>query len=368
MRQRRTTATRGWALIAGLGLALGVGAASHPAVQDVLDMPVVPAATPARDATTSVAHQGNRVLAVGPRGLILLSVDGAVTWKQVASPVGSDLVSVKFTDATTAWAVGHDAVALRSTDGGASWLRVLDGRKVLQLLRSAYVQRTANGDTAAPRLLKEVERSATQSATPGVLPAPFLDVWFADAKEGYLVGAFGLILHTADGGDSWEPWTDRTDNDRRLHLYAVGGDGARRWIAGEQGLLLKWDAVSARFAKVETPYAGSFFGLDVQGDRIVAFGLRGNAYGRLGDTSPWTKIVTGVDANLVAAISLSPERVLLVSQAGQVLKGSLATGQSSTVLDAHGGDVAGAIALDARHLVLARIDGVAAATLSEVTP
>jgi photosystem II stability/assembly factor-like uncharacterized protein len=355
-------------LITGLGLAFGVAAAPEAVLRDVLDMPTASKALPLKDATTSVARNGSRVLAVGPRGLILLSVDGAATWKQVASPVGSDLVAVKFTDALTAWAVGHDAVALRSIDGGASWTRVLDGRKVLALLRSAYVQRTASGDTAAAGLLKEVERSAAQSATPGVLPAPFLDVWFADAKEGYLVGAFGLILHTADGGDTWQPWTDRVDNERRFHLYAVGGDGARRWIAGEQGLLLRWDAGSGRFAKVETPYAGTFFGLDVQGDRIVAFGLRGNAYGRLTDTAPWKKVATGTDANLVAAVSLSADRLLLVSQAGQVLDGSLATGQASTVVEARGGEVAGAVGLDAHHLVLARIDGVATANLPQLAP
>lgn len=368
MRQRCATRGRAWALVAGLGLAFGVAAAPKAALRDVLDMPTTPMASSLKDATSSVAHAGDRVLAVGPRGLILLSVDAAKTWKQVASPVGSDLVSVKFTDALTAWAVGHDAVALRSLDGGASWTRVLDGRTVLQLLRSGYARRTAKGDAVAAGLLKEVERSAAQSATPGVLPAPFLDVWFADAKEGYLVGAFGLILHTADGGDTWEPWTDRADNERRFHLYAVGGDGARRWIAGEQGLLLRWDADSGRFAKVETPYAGSFFGLDVRGDRIVAFGLRGNAYGRLDDAAPWKKIATGTDANLVAAVSLSPERLLLVSQAGQVFDGSLVTGSASTVIEARDGDVAGAVGLDARHLVLARTDGVATANLPRIAP
>lgn len=368
MAARAATGRWGRTLVAGLGLVLGAAAASQATLQDVLDMPVVSSAAPLKQATTAVARNGARVLAVGPRGLILLSVDGAATWKQVASPVGSDLVAVKFVDAMTAWAVGHDAVALRSTDGGASWARVLDGRQVLQLLRSSYAQRAANGDTAAQALSKEVERSATQSATPGVLPSPFLDVWFADAKEGYLVGAFGLILHTDDGGHTWEPWTDRVDNERRLHLYAVGGDGARRWIAGEQGLLLRWDAGRGRFSKVEVPYAGSFFGLDVRGDRVVAFGLRGNAYGRLDDAAAWKKIATGIDANLVAVVSLSPDRLLLVSQAGQVLDGSLATGQSAVVVDARGGDVAGAVALDAGHLVLARLDGVSTARVPTLSP
>ena len=38
------------------------------------------------------------------------------------------------------------------------------------------------------------------------MPNPFLDVLFSDASEGFVIGAFGLVLRTRDGGKSWEPW------------------------------------------------------------------------------------------------------------------------------------------------------------------
>lgn len=347
------------------GLAAGVVAIAssampappHAVLPDPMQTPAQATAFAAKGSTSAVARRGARLVAVGARGLILVSSDDAASWHQAVSPVSSDLVAVKFVDDHTVWAVGHDAVALRSVDAGKTWQKVLDGRSVIALMRQYYGDRAKTGDESAARMMKEIERTVAQSATPDVLPEPFLDVWFADDKEGFLVGAFGIVLHTADGGQHWEPWTDRLDNDRRFHLYAVTGEGAQRYIAGEQGLLLRFDAASQRFVKVETPYNGTFFGLDLHGDRLVAFGLRGNAYVRANETAPWVKVRTGVDANLVAAIDLD-SGLLLVSQEGDLL--SVAPDfQKTTPLPAPAqGEVLGAVDGGVGQLVLARSNGL----------
>ena len=41
----------------------------------------------------------------------------------------------------------------------------------------------------------------------------FTDIHFADAKHGWIVGHQGWILHTADGGVSWEKQTVNTNED-----------------------------------------------------------------------------------------------------------------------------------------------------------
>ncbi|MDY0748125.1 YCF48-related protein [Paucibacter sp. R3-3] len=298
--------------------AAGTASRTRP---DPLDVAARPTSFTKGWATTGIARQGKQLLAVGPRGLILASVDGAATWTQEESPVSTDLVTVRFTAPKTAWAIGHDGVALRSTDSGQHWERILDGRKLFALLKSSYEPRAKAGDAGAAAVLKEVERSAEQSATPGVLPTPMLDLWFSPEtpSEGLMVGAFGLVLATHDGGTSWEPLIERTDNDRRFHLYAVGGQGEERYIAGEQGLLMRWDAAQQRFAKVETPYAGSYFGIDVMPGRLIAYGLRGNAYASEDGGTHWNKIETGVDDNLVALVPRAKGDFLLISQSGQVL-------------------------------------------------
>ena len=349
-------------LAAGAGIVFAAGApAAAPA--DPVDIAVRPSDFAKKGTTTGIDRRGDRLIAVGPRGLILLSVDGAKTWKQIDSPVATDLVTVKFTDASTVWAVGHDAVALRSRDGGASWERMLDGRSLLKLLLSAYAERVKNGEPGAEAVQKEITRAAAQSATPEVLPTPLLDVWFADANEGFLVGAFGLVLRTRDGGKTWEPLIERADNERRFHLYAVSGVGEQRYIAGEQGLMLRWDAARSRFVKLPTPYNGSYFGVAVAPPRLVAYGLRGNAYLSDDDGAQWRKIDTGIDANLVALVPLDGGRFVLVSQGGHVLAvapGSLKAVPLQVPLTS---EVFAAAAGDARNLVLAQVNGLRAVEL-----
>lgn len=344
-----------------LGLALTWALAAGPTrspLPDPLDTAVPASAAVPKATTASVARRGERLLAVGPRGLILLSTDGGARWQRVASPVASDLVTVRFTEAGAAWAVGHDGVALRSRDGGSSWDRVLDGRTLLKLLQGHYGERAKSGDAAAAAVLKEVERSAQQSATPGVMPSPLLDVWFTSAQDGFLIGAFGLVLRTADGGQSWEPMIERADNDRRYHLYAAGGQGSQHYVVGEQGLILRWDAAAGRFNKIESPYNGSYFGLDVSARRLVVYGLRGNAFVSDDAGAKWQKIETGVDANLVALVRLSGERFVLVSQAGHLLvvrPGELKATALQTPVTS---EVFGAVEGRARSLVLAHLGGL----------
>lgn len=300
-----------------------------------------------------VARAGTRLVAVGARGLILVSVDAGGSWRQAPSPVSTDLVSVRFVSATTAWVVGHDAVILRSDDGGENWRRVHDGRSVLKLLREAYPAATA------PKLAQEVEAGAQQSATADVWPAPFLDIWFENAQSGFAVGAFGLILRTSDGGQHWQPWLEHVDNEKRFHLYGMGGRPGQVYLAGEQGLLLRLNASGDRFERVETPYNGTYFGVQLVGaNKLLAFGLRGNAFASDDAGLRWQKIETGVDSNLVAAIEADGD-VLLVSQAGEVLALSpdakTAKGQQVPA----GGDVFAAVALADHRVAVARASGPA---------
>src|SRR5688572_5026779 len=68
------------------------------------------------------ARAGQRVVAVGDHGVILLSDDGASSFRQAkAVPVRSLLTSVQFIDARHGYAAGHDGVVLGTQDGGETW-------------------------------------------------------------------------------------------------------------------------------------------------------------------------------------------------------------------------------------------------------
>jgi photosystem II stability/assembly factor-like uncharacterized protein len=207
---------------------------------------------------------------------------------------------------------------LHSADAGANWSVQLDGRRAGALMLEQLKARAARGELGsqedAGKLVDEVGRIAEQGAE-----NPFLDVWFADARHGYIVGAFNLIFETVDGGQTWTTWFERTDNPQRLHLYAVRGIGADVYATGEQGLVLKLDRVAGRFRAVDTPYKGTYFGVAGDADAVVVYGLRGNAYRSTDGGAHWTQVDTGVQEGITGGTSFGAHGVALVSQAGTVL-------------------------------------------------
>ena len=336
--------------VAALVIGPWVIAAQSIVVLDLIDAPSRTQVTELHSMVSGVASLEGRTIAVGPSGLIMLSEDAGRSWRQVSSPVSTDLVTVKFSDPNVVWAVGHDAVALKSIDGGVTWKRLLDGRTVLRLLRES-----AKG---SKQLEAEIERTMGQSATADVWPAPLLDIRFsANGQIGFAVGGFGLILHTTDGGETWQTWQGRADNEQRYHLYALTGADDAIFVAGEQGLVMRFDAQSQSFKKVPTPYNGSFFGIEQLGKRLLAFGLRGNAFVSEDTGLKWRKIETSVDANLVAAVALD-DAVLLVSQQGEVRSVDFKTARTSAYDQTSGGEVYGAAMTQSNRLALARTSGV----------
>jgi photosystem II stability/assembly factor-like uncharacterized protein len=263
-----------------------------------------------------IARAGSQALvAVGQRGHILRSVDGGRSWAQASVPVSSDLTAVSFVDAQVGYAVGHDGVVLGSRDGGATWDRLLDGVQANQLVLEHMQKRAAQPDAgeADRALLSEAQRNVELGPD-----KPFLDVWFANANEGFVVGAYNLVFRTIDGGKSWEPWFDRTDNPRLLNLYAIRPAGQELYVAGEGGLLLKLDPGARRFRALASPYQGSYFGVLGVPAGVLAYGMRGQVFLSRDAGQSWSPVVTGLSASITAA-DLGPDgQVVLVDQGGNV--------------------------------------------------
>jgi photosystem II stability/assembly factor-like uncharacterized protein len=286
--------------------------------RDVLDTPAVKSALAPSALLNGLARAGKRVVAVGQRGHVLYTDDGGKSWQQAEVPVSSDLVAVSFGSATHGWAVGHDGVVLHSADAGQTWTRQLDGRQVGELMVAHYTREMGASLAADPKraaaMLDEAKRFAAQGAE-----NPFLDVWFQDASTGYVVGAFGLIFRTTDGGAHWQPLLDAVDNPKGLHLYAVRGIGSDVYVVGEQGLALKLDRGTARFRALELPYKGTLFGV-VGGPRsIIAHGLRGTVLRSVDGGDTWQQVPTGLQIGLTASARDEDGRIVVVSQAGHLL-------------------------------------------------
>lgn len=261
---------------------------------------------------------GERLVAVGERGIIILSDDYGINWRQAKEvPVSVTLTAVCFPTSQKGWVLGHAGVVLHSQDGGETWQKQLDGIKAARLAIEDAQARLKAGDANTITLQQKLQ-SARFLVDDGP-DKPFFDLYFENEKCGYIVGAYNLIYRTEDGGKNWLPWQSYVDNPNDLHLYSIKKLGSDFYIAGEQGLFLHTENGGDVFTVLSTPYEGSFFGLLAFGkSSILLFGLRGHVFLSEDSGKNWKEIDTGCRFSFNWGKVLNNGALVLVSQAGTV--------------------------------------------------
>jgi len=312
-----------------------------------------------------VARSGERYVAVGSRGQILLSGDGR-TWKQVEVPTRLTFTAVTAVDGQV-WAVGHEGIIVHSADGGEHWL--------VQHEDSPQAQDDESAD------------DADTDTRQGV---PLLSVWFDDAKRGFAVGAYSLALRTDDGGEHWLPMTVAAGNtpaadddasatkdkgkhaltfsknelkigeEATPHLNAIvrtGGGGLL--IVGERGSAFRSRDDGATWQRRQLPYDGSMFGaIAYAGDHAVAFGLRGHVYETSDLGEHWNALETGTELSLMGGTALPEGGAVIVGANGTILVRGKAGEPLQGRVDQPAGVIAAVLALDAGTLLLAGENGL----------
>lgn len=298
-----------WGLL-GLVVTQGHALAQRLPVADALTRPAVVVKDPARTGLLSVARAGARLVAVGERGVIVVSDDEGGQWKQVPAPTSVTLTAVAFADARHGVAVGHGGMVLATSDGGQTWAVRLDG---LQVARLALEQ------AASAEQTREAERLVADGPD-----KPFLSVLMWDARRWLVAGAYGLVFETRDAGATWSSLMGRVPNEGLLHWYVLARQGNTLLMAGEQGLLARSTDGGATFSSVTSPYRGSWFAGDVAPDgRWTLGGLRGSAWRSDDEGASWTQLVNPVASSVVAmdraGSGPGKGRLVLATQSGLLL-------------------------------------------------
>jgi len=357
--------------------------------QDPLQTPAMATTKAHKNLLLDITNAGDRLVAVGERGHVIASDDDGFSWLQAKVPVISTLTAVYFVDENTGWAVGHDGVVIKSVDGGLSWKKQFDGFKanemVLEQAKARKAQREDELNTAKvmgnPRRIEEAEENL-ETATFALEDAqydyedrstkPLLDVWFKDAKQGYVIGAYGMIFKTRDGGETWTDWSSHVENPNRYHLNAIAYiDEGKMMIAGEAGLLLRTSDDGEQWEQMFSPYEGSFFGItNLESQNVqVAYGLRGNVARTDTFGSNWKLVDSGTEQTLMGATDRRGRVVYIVGNGGAFIKGiDLGRKWESSIREGRTG-AASIIQSAAGHFVVVGENGVELlSTLGEPLP
>jgi photosystem II stability/assembly factor-like uncharacterized protein len=226
-----------------------------------------------------IEKAGERLVAVGERGFVLVSDDAGKSWRAVGTPVVRTLTGVAFNGDKLGVAVGHGGSLVRTEDGGNTWVEV----PMDEAYGESLLGVTALGD--------------------GKFAA---------------YGAFGQYFDTLDGGKSW---TRRTilSEEFENHISQVVEVGGSLWMVTEYGTIARCDAECTAFAEIPSPYPGSFFGMVVAQDgALVLFGMRGTIFRSADAGVTWQKIETDTTATFNSGRTLSDGRIILVGNAGLV--------------------------------------------------
>ncbi|HYC53858.1 MAG TPA: YCF48-related protein [Candidatus Binatia bacterium] len=270
-----------------------------------------------------------QAIVIGYKGKILSTNDMGVSWNVVDSGTDLALYSIDMApDKKTGWIVGQNSTILRTEDAGKTWkkqdfksymsdecreqggdpdateesnkcplaplfaLSVVDANTAVAVGDRSNLTMTRDGGktwvstTLKPKLTEELDENAMIAFEDPVL----YDVQFSDTQTGFVVGEFGKIMKTTDGGATWiekhaslvgDDYIDIMDlptffdvEVRGNDAYVVGLDGrvARSTDAGET-----WQWVPHGVKEYDSPFYsvaivpdGSVWAVGASGQAVYA--------------------------------------------------------------------------------------------------
>ncbi len=199
----------------------------------------------------SCLDDGRTAWIAGKEGIVYATKDAGATWTPQNTGSNRHVFTIRFVTATRGHGAGDFGTMIHTEDGGATWA-VAGVPPDVQLPDIALDMGVDPGDVnlyalsyADPDhawlvgefgiIMASTDGGRTWRQQHSPVETTLFGVHFADAQRGWAVGT-DVILHTEDGGATWRPQTLPVTQ-RGLYDVAVRGDVG--WIVGSSGTVLK---------------------------------------------------------------------------------------------------------------------------------
>lgn len=175
----------------------------------------------------------------GDERLILHTSDGGKTWQRQSQKGKWAQFSyahrgVHFVDSQNGWIVGDQGIILHTSTGDAVWLKQGSGLEQVKIAGVGF-------------------------------PIDLFDVYFTDMNNGWAVGGFGTIIHTENGGLTWERQSSGT-TEILWDIHCVNKNTC--WAVGSRGTILhttnggkEWLGFSGGWKKQESNTGADLYGV-----------------------------------------------------------------------------------------------------------
>jgi photosystem II stability/assembly factor-like uncharacterized protein len=271
--------------------------------------------------------------AVGERGSIYRTNDGGQTWTEQSSGTKSPMRDVCFKNENTGTAVGWGGTILRTNDGGESWIQQSAGTSRM-IYDVSFIDADRGWAAAMDYILHTTDGGNTwdlQYIDYDTRNGTWLTgVSFIDENNGTVVGGYNndaVILMTTDGG---ETWTKKEYNDHYVALKSVSMADSLRRIAVGYLTIDRVELGIQTYGRIcRTIDGGANWELQTYGNKVfsdVSYGglnswtvVSGEIYRTDNDGDIWVNQLSGQTATLEGVSCFDATTCMAVGERGLVM-------------------------------------------------
>ena len=243
-----------------------------------------------------------------------------IKWSEPARLAAQSLLLAAAKADGRIFVVGERGHILVSDDRGATWTQArvptrsmltavtaVDGNKAWAVGHDSVIVHTSDGGKTWERQYYAPEDTS-----------PLFDVWFEDEDHGLAIGAYAMVLETRDGGKTWER-PDVDEEERHWNGITEAPDGTL-YVAAELGTVFRSGDKGETWEPFDLPYRGSLFGaVALRDGTLLTFGLRGRIYRSTDRGQTWERIQVDTTAGLQVGRQLSDGTLVIAGLSGTIL-------------------------------------------------